>query len=589
MPPAEQKTERRWQASSRSRRDLRVEVVRWGITVFALFIAFRLFGLQIVQHDFYQALASGQHEIFEELIPRRGDILIHDGKDGTTVPLATTQELAFVYAEPRRVEDPVAVSEFFAVLLGLNDEETIELAARLSKKSDPFEPIAHKISNETLAKIKEKNFTGVLFVPESSRLYPEPDLGGQLVGFLGYDAEGGQAGRYGVEGYFNKELAGKAGSLRFERDISGRLIALADRALEPAEDGATLLLTLDRTIQFMACRALKAAVKKHGADGGSVIIVEPATGRILAMCGAPDFDPNRYREEKNLTVFNNPAIFLPYEPGSIFKSITMAAALDTGAVEPTTTFEDTGSVEVDDRTIRNSDLKAHGTKTMTEALEESLNVGLVFAMRQTTKEKFIPYVKNFGFGERTGIELETEAPGNVSALNRKGEIFAASASFGQGITVTPLQMAMAYAAIANGGILKKPMIVDEVRHADGTVEKRQGTDVRRVIEAKTSRLLGAMLISVVDNGHGGRAGVKGYYIAGKTGTAQVAKADGSGYEEDVTIGSFAGFGPVENPKFAMVVRIDHPRDIPWAESTAAPVFGEIAAFLLKYLEVPPTR
>ena len=168
-------------------------------------------------------------------------------------------------------------------------------------------------------------------------------------------------------------------------------------------------------------------------------------------------------------------------------------------------------------------------------------------------------------------------------------IFAATASFGQGITVTPLQMVVAYAAIANGGILKKPMIVEEVRHADGSKEERHTTDVRRVMEAKTSRLLGAMLISVIEHGHGQRAAVPGYYIAGKTGTAQVPKKDGAGYEEDITIGSFAGFGPVENPRFVMVVRIDHPRTTPWAETTAAPLFGEIAAFLLQYLEVAPTR
>ena len=199
------------------------------------------------------------------------------------------------------------------------------------------------------------------------------------------------------------------------------------------------------------------------------------------------------------------------------------------------------------------------------------------------------YVKKFGFGKLTDIELETEMPGNISSLANASEIYRATASFGQGITVTPLQIAMAYAAIANGGVLKKPLIVDEVRHGDGTVEKRIPQDVTQVIDEKTARTLGAMLVSVIEHGHGKKAGVPGYYIGGKTGTAQVARTDGLGYSLDNTIGSFAGFGPVEDPRFAMVVRIDHPRDVVWAESTAAPLFGEMAQFLLQYFEVAPVR
>jgi len=205
------------------------------------------------------------------------------------------------------------------------------------------------------------------------------------------------------------------------------------------------------------------------------------------------------------------------------------------------------------------------------------------------QETFDQYVKDFGFGQLTGIELDTEMPGDISSLDKKTEIFSATASFGQGITTTPLQIAAAYAAIANGGILQKPYIVDEIRYDNGTTEIKNTSQVRRVIDEKTSRLLGAMLVSVIEHGHGARAAVPGYYIAGKTGTAQVAKEDGVGYDPDATIGSFAGFGPVEDPKFAMVVRIDRPQGVQWAESTAAPLFGDIAKFLLQYFEVAPTR
>ncbi|NQV90766.1 penicillin-binding protein 2, partial [Candidatus Uhrbacteria bacterium] len=298
-----------------------------------------------------------------------------------------------------------------------------------------------------------------------------------------------------------------------------------------------------------------------------------------------------YNEVDSIRVFNNPAIFGAYEPGSIFKPLTMAAAIDVGAVTPNTTFTDTGSVMVDGwhKPIGNAEGKVYGTVDMTKVLEDSINTGMVFSMRAMGMETFVDYVKAFGFGKYTGIELETENAGTVDALDIGSEIYAATASFGQGITVTPLQIVMAYAAIANGGVLKVPMIIDEIHHADGTVEKRSVRDIAQVISAKTARTVSAMLVSVIEHGHGKQAGVPGYYIGGKTGTAQVARTDGVGYDQDNTIGSFAGFGPVEDPKFAMVVRIDNPRDVIWAESTAAPLFGEIAEFLLQYFEVPPVR
>ncbi|NBS41517.1 penicillin-binding protein 2, partial [bacterium] len=432
---------------------------------------------------------------------------------------------------------------------------------------------------------------GVYFIREEGRLYPEKGLGGHVIGFVGSTGDGTMSGKYGIEGYFNEELTGTPGFLRSERDIAGRLIAIGEQSIEPAVDGADVVLTVDRTIQYYACNALKQAVLKHGADGGSVVIVEPQTGKILAMCGNPDFEPSEYNQVSSISAFNNPSTFGSYEPGSIFKAVTMAAAIDAGAVTPTTTFTDTGSVMVDGwpKPIKNALDKSYGTIDMTVVLEESVNTGMVFSMRQMGMEKFVGYVKDFGFGQREGIELETESPGDISALDRGAEIYAATASFGQGITVTPLQMVAAYAAIANDGVLMKPYIVEDVVRADGTHESREPTEVRRVIQSKTARLVGAMLVSVVENGHGKRAGVPGYYIGGKTGTAQVARTDGLGYQEDNTIGSFAGFGPVSNPKFAMIVRVDHPRDVTFAESTAAPLFGEIAKFLLQYFEVPPER
>lgn len=583
-----QSRKKNWQKQTGTKRDVRMDTLRFGFVFFAAAIVLKLFVIQVVEHKNYSAFASGQHEIFQKLYPERGQVFIHDGAD--IVPVVSNQQLAFVYADPRYVKDPKATVAALAPLFAWTDEQKAQFETKFSNTKDPYEPIQRRVSKELLEQIQALSLTGILHTMEPARLYPETNIGGQILGFLGSDADGNQKGRYGIEGFFDEELAGAQGFLKSDRDIAGNIIAVADHSLTPAKDGSDVVLTIDRAIQYKTCTTLESAITKHGADGGSIIIVEPKTGRILAMCGFPDFDPNNFRAVKDASVFNNPAIFGSYEPGSIFKPITMAAAIDVGAVSPSTLFNDTGEAMVEGwpKPIRNAENKKYGMVDMTVVLEESINTGMIFSMRQMGGETFLDYVEKFGFGKKTGVELETESAGNISSMKKKSEIFRATASFGQGISVTPLQVAMAFAAIANGGVLKKAIIVDEVRHADGTVEKRSPQDVAQVISQKTARTLGAMLVAVVENGHGKRAGVNGYYIGGKTGTAQVASASG-GYELNEAIGSFAGFGPVEDPKFAMVVRIDNPRDVQWAESTAAPLFGEMAAFLLQYMEVAPTR
>ena len=576
---------------SSQKRDLRIETFRWFLLVFASVIGVKLFVLQVLDHDFYQALASGQHEMLSQLIPERGIVYMHDYKDERLVAVATNQQLASVYADPRQVDDPEKTAKEIADVFGYSEEKIVLLQTRLDQPEDPYEPIEKEVPDAMLDRLLAKELSGIHYVREAVRLYPEPSMSGHVIGFLGSDSDGKKTGKYGIEGYFNDLLQGKPGELRSERDIAGRLIAVADRTLEPALDGADVVLTIDRTIQYKTCTALKDAVNKHGADGGSVVVVEPSTGKILAMCGYPDFDPNQYYDVDSINQFNNPAIFDAYEPGSIFKPLTMAAAVDVDAVSASTRFDDSGSVMVEgwSKPLGNAEGKVYGNVDMTQVLEDSINTGMVFAMRQMGQETFTEYVKRFGFGHVTGIELETEMPGTIVSMDKQSEIYKATASFGQGITVTPLQIVMAYAALANGGILKKPVIVDEVHYKDGTVEKQTPQDVAQVVSEKTARTLGAMLVSVIEHGHGKKAAVPGYYIGGKTGTAQVARTDGIGYSLDNTIGSFAGFGPVEDPKFAMIIRIDHPRDVVWAESTAAPLFGEIAQFLLQYFEVPPVR
>ncbi|MFH1255062.1 MAG: penicillin-binding protein 2 [bacterium] len=491
---------------------------------------------------------------------------------------------------------------------------------KLDKPGDVYEPLEQKVDDDTLKKFylaagnyengvkiedleiegnlmlilnhgdeKEFKISGIGFSESQFRFYPEANIGSNILGFVGYVGDK-QQGRYGLEGFFDQELAGLPGSIKIERDARGYPIIINDREYNNADDGSDLILTINRSIQLTACQKLNEAVSRHGADGGSVIILDPASGAVLAMCSNPDYDGNNYRDVKDIKDFTNQAVFSQYEPGSIFKVITMAMALDQGKATPQTTYEDTGQVVIAKYKIENSDHKANGIQTMTQILEKSLNTGAIFAMRSIGPDLFSEYVKKFGFGEKTGIELEGENKGDIKNLTKKpvGELYAATASFGQGIAVTPIQMVSAFLALANNGVMMKPYIVKEIIRPDGSKIETKPETIGRVISEKAAAILGGMMVNVVENGHGKKAGVKGYYVAGKTGTAQVPAKDG-GYQAGAHIGSFAGFAPADNPKFVMLVRIDQPRDVEWAESSAAPLFGELAEYMLNYWQVAKVR
>ncbi|MBI4426364.1 MAG: penicillin-binding protein 2 [Candidatus Kerfeldbacteria bacterium] len=562
----------------------RTQVMTVVAGVFTALLVIRLFSLQVLQHGFYQALAEGQHSLYEQLFPTRGKIYATE-RNGEKFPLATNEPLTLVFANPSRIkDDPEEVAQNLTSLLDLDRAVIYD---RITKTNDQYEPLRHAVRKPAVEQIKALGYAGIEFAEELVRFYPEGETAAHVVGFLGYEGDD-RKGQYGIEGVFDETLAGRTGQLQADRDAAGRWIAVGARQFLPARDGDDVVLTIDRTIQHTACTKLAEAVTKHGADSGSVVVLDPKTGAILAMCGWPSFDPNDYAAVDDPSAYVNPVIFQQYEPGSVMKGMTMAAALDAGAVTPNTAYTDEGFVKIGSFTIRNSDGKTHGRQTMTQVLEQSLNTGAIFAMRQIGPRTFESYLKKFGFGEKSGVKLPGESAGDVSTLRAGKEIFAATAAYGQGITVTPLQLAAAYGALANRGTLMKPYIVREVIQPSGTTTIAQPTTVRQVVSAQTATTLSAMLVNVVKKGHGQRAGVPGYFIAGKTGTAQVPKEDGPGYQDNVTIGSFAGYGPVDDPKFVMVVRIDRPRDVQFAESSAAPLFGEIADFILRYYDVPPT-
>lgn len=605
----------------------RIKLLAVFFVAASIIIIIKLFYLQVLRSSFYEALAIGQHELYKKLFPERGSIYVVENNSSQTTlfPLVTNRDLHMLYAVPSKIENPRDTAEKLFALFGLpetidlekikeklfaditpeldpamaleikqarlakwqeeeQEKEISRLTNLLSKSDDPYEPIRHKLTDEQMAIIESWGIAGLAFKNEIWRFYPEKGMGGHIFGFWGFEGDS-RVGKYGLEGYFDQDLTGQFGEIRSEKDGLGNLIAIGASSLKEKIDGSSLVLTIDRAIQYKACQALSQAIDYFKAESGSVIVMNPKTGAILAMCGAPDYNPDEYNKVDEVKVYNNPAIFNDYEPGSIFKAITMSIALDLGKVSPSTSYVDTGGVQIGPYLIKNYNDQVYGRQTMTEVLEKSINTGTIFAMRQVTPKVFSQYVKDFGFGKISGVQLDQEVAGDIANLDKKGEIYAATASFGQGLTITPMQMVTAISALANGGKLMKPYIVAQMIKNNGQVETFKPQEIKQVISPKTAATVSGMLVSVIENGHAKGAKIKGYLLAGKTGTAQVANKSSSGYSSDV-ITSFVSYGPFSNPVYAMIVRIDKPQWGKTGEAVAVPVATDIAKFILQYYNVP---
>jgi len=562
----------------------RLRVVSFFIVLFAGVLVYRLADLQVFASDELRATALRQYSTVRTLIPPRGIIYYTDRDSNTLYPLATNRMFNHLYAVPRDVKNVDAYTEALLPLLepfGLT-EETVR--QRLGKPNDIYEPLVHKLTDEQLKPFIDLALPGIAWEDEDWRYYPEHDTLAQVVGFVGV-RDNERVGQYGLEGEFEDELRGKEGLLEGAVDVTGRLIQSGPTQRQEPVQGIDFVLTIDRTIQGYVCDQLKQRVLEVAAESGQVVIVDPKSGAVLAMCSYPAFDPNNYGDVKDISVYLNPVIANGYEPGSIFKPMTLAGAIDADRITPETTYVDEGSVSIGGYVISNFDGIGRGEVNMIAVLEQSLNTGAMFAERQIGNDLFRSYVENFGFGRMTGIELGNENSGDIRSLYKKSDIYFATPSFGQGITTTPIQMVMAYAALANGGTLMKPYIIKEKIRNGTVIERTQPEEVGKPVSLRAATVMGGMLVSVINEGYDNHGGVPGYYIAGKTGTAQVASG---GRYVDKTIHSFAGYGPVDQPVFAMLIKLDYPKNGRFASSTAAPLFGAISKFLLTYFEVPPT-
>lgn len=620
-----------------SSENLRLASLQAFIVIALLSLIIRLVYLQIYRHEYYEAVATSQRQRAADLSPNRGNIYLQESNGTELFPVAVNNEAWIAYAVPRQIDDPRAAAEKLAPALldyrerqqvrvnetikltgqdkaraepaeppeaeAESDEPTAdreltraeklaqvneELYFKLNRRSDPYEPILrfYEILDDPLREfLTHENIAGIVLEEQKIRTYPENTLASHVIGYLGWENDR-QTGRYGIEGYYENDLKGDLGFLSAERDATGKHIGVGSREFRPAEDGADIILTIDRVVQSIIEDELADGVNRYGAERGSVLVMDPASGSILGMATYPGFDPNYYYAIKDPRVQLNPIISDLFEPGSILKPVVMAAAINEALVTPHTTMVDNGPVKVDKYTINTFDGKHHGVQTMTELLEQSNNVGMVWVGNKLQPEKMYDYFRGFGLGEKTGIELEGETNNSVLKPSDWNIATLATASFGQGIAMTPLQALNSINAIANDGILMRPYLTERVRYPDGREEVTEPAAVRQAITSRTAADVSAMMVSVLENGVATLARVPGYYLAGKTGTAQVPDEKGA-YSADKKIISFVGFGPLNKPRFSILIKLDNPSGLSFASGTAAPMFRNISGKLLNYYQIPP--
>ena len=557
-------------------RGVQIRIRIFGVLFILVFltIAGRAYFLQVVRAPELQARADQQRQRIVKLAPQRGSIYDRNGD-----PLAVSLAAESLYADPAVIKDPQKVAGQLRKLLKVSKKELLRL---LSAKKR-FVWLQRKLEPEVAKKVRALDIAGLQFVTESKRYYPQASTAAHVLGFTGLDPKGLE----GLELEYDRQLQGQPGRLVSLRDARGRGLSSSDQLVQGGVAGNNLFLTLDRSLQYVAEKELARVVRETGAVGGTVIMLEPASGRVLAMASQPDYNPNlagQYPAAKR----RNRAICDTYEPGSTFKPFLMAGVLEEGLVRPgQKIYCENGRYSVGGKTIR--DHAKFKNLTLKEIIKFSSNIGAAKLGKALEREKFYSYIRAFGFGQKSGLDLPGEVGGMLRAPSKWFEIDLAAISFGQGLSVTPIQMASAVAAIANGGLLMEPYLVERVTDADGQqIQHHLPQVIRRVISEKTARQVRDMMIAVTEpGGTGTRAAVPGYHVAGKTGTAQKVDTVTGGYSPDKRVSSFVGFVPAENPALVISVTVDEPKGKAYGGLVAAPIFSRIASQTLSYLDILP--
>lgn len=544
----------------------RIRLLLLAFTVVFAGTLCRSIWLQGVKAQSLGGLAARQHREVVTIPARRGTLF-----DRTGAPLAIGEQATTVYADPKQIDNPRDVAVTAARMLGLSPDDVYR---QVSDRSKGFVYIQRQADPEAAARLERRKLTGLGFYPEERRSYPQKRVASSVLGFAGVDNKG----LAGLELGLDKTLSGRNGQQTIVRDPFGQAIDVLQSTAE--RDGKDVYLTLDHTIQTNAETALQRAVDAWHAKDATAIVMDPHSGAILAMANAPGFDANHY-PKASANAQRNRTVTDTYEPGSTFKLVTVAGVLSAGLVSPSTAFTLPYELHVADRVIHDAEPRGTVTYSVADILAKSSNVGAVTLAEMLGRDRLLDWIKRFGFGRDTGIDFPGESPGILLPADQWSGSTIGNVPIGHGIAVTPVQMASAYSAVANGGTWVRPHLVDRVQGGHRTPAER-----RRIVSRPMASELMQMLRDVVIEGTGTRATIPGYEVAGKTGTAAKPDAWG-GYSDTRYVASFVGVVPASRPRLVILVTVDEPQGAIYGGVVAAPVFQQIAKFDLQYLEVPP--
>ncbi|MEO8637793.1 MAG: penicillin-binding protein 2 [Candidatus Taylorbacteria bacterium] len=561
---------------------LKIRLLGTAIILFAFVLVGRLYVVQIVRGEMYSEREEHQYYKPNQSDIDRGVIYFSD-KDGSSISAATQRSGFIVALNPKILVDMEEAYKKINAIVLLDHDTFI---AKASKSDDPYEEILKRVDEEKGRQIDDLKLKGVQLYREKWRFYPGEELGAHVLGLVGYKGDS-LGGRYGLESFFEDTLRRNSDSLY--TNFFTEIFSNVNHALLGGEvPEGDIVTSIEPNVEITLEREIKKITDDWHSEMTGGVIIDPATGEIYAMGAYPSFNPNSFQTEKNANVFTNPLVENVYEMGSIIKTLTMSAGLDSGAVNADTMYDDKGFGILNNKKFSNYDGKARGWVSMQEVLNQSLNTGAAFVASKIGKQKFADYMFNFGLGEKTGIDLPNEATGLVSNLKSPRDIEYANASFGQGLAMSPIATVRALSVLANGGLLTRPHVVKEIKYISGLTKDIPTETGKQVIKKESAEEITRMLVEVVDKALlGGKVKLPNYSVAAKTGTAQIA--NGSGYYEDRYLHSFFGYFPAYKPRFLIFLFTVNPKGAKYASETLTHPFIDMTNFLINYYEIPPDR
>lgn len=563
---------------------IRIRVVSVFVFLFAGILILKLFFVQVVNKNLYTEKADKQYSTPASDIFNRGSIFFSK-KDGSLVAGATVSSGFKIALNTKNIEDKELLYKALDPYIDMDYDTFINHA---SKINDPYEEIQDHLNKEQITKIEDLKLPGVSIYKDNWRFYPGGDLMAHSLGFLAYRGDD-IVGQYGLERFYD-DILSKPKNEIYVNFFAEVFSNIKDTISSDKNNQGSIVTTIEPTVEQTLEDELKDTLSKWDADMAGGIIMNPQNGEIYAIAGFPSFDLNNFKNVSDTAVYRNPIIENVFEFGSVIKPLVVAGALDAGVITPESTYLDQGVITIDKKQIYNFDKKGRGLVTIQDVLNQSLNTGMVYVESKLGHDKFRSYMKSYGIGEKTGIDLPNETRGLIKNLESPRNIEYANAAFGQGIALTPIEAARAFAVLANGGNLVTPHLAKEIKYDDGSSKILEYPILKEeILKAETEKTITQMLIKVFESYSEGSHKIKNYSVATKTGTAQVAKKEGGGYYDDRHMHSFFGYFPAYEPKFLVFLFLENPKGIKYASQTLIPPFINITNFLLNYYNVPPDR